>query len=490
MFRRKREQSDFGAEIEAHLELETERLQEKGLSYEDARTAAYRAFGNVTRAEERFYESRHSIWWDDFLQDLRYALRMLRKSPGFTAIGVSTIALGIGATTAIFSVVDATLLHPLPYSQPEQLVSVEDDLPGMGGRDVGMSQPEWQDLQRSGIFENISPTWFDENNLTGSSRPARVRLLIVAPNYFSLLGVKPQLGRAFNPQDSSPGITLEARISDGLWKRAFGSDTHILDKGVRLDTDLYRVVGVMPPGFDAPGRMGEERNVEVWVSTNFYGAPMLDHPPRNKRYLPTAIARLKSGLTIEAAQTKLDTLVAVLQKQFPGDYPPQNRWAVRLVPLKDRVVGSVRHSLILLLGAVGLVLLIGCVNVANLLLARASARTREMAVRQALGAERGRLTRQLLTESLLLSQLGAIAGLTILFCTKGFLLRLVPDGVPQLNPTSITWSVVLVALGTSLAAGLIFGLAPALHARRLDLNVMLKKGGRGSTGPGQPARAR
>jgi hypothetical protein len=223
MFRRTRKASDFGAEIEAHIELETERLQEQGLSYEDARTAARRAFGNVTRAQERFYKSGRSLGWDHFWQDVRYGLRMLRKSPGFTAIAVLTIAVGIGATTAIFSVVDATLLHPLPYPQPEQLVSIEHNLPGVGAQDVGMSEPEWQDLQRSGIFEYVSPAWFDENNLTGSSQPARVRLLIVAPNYFALLGVKPQLGRSFNPADHSPGLLVEVLISDGLWKRSSGA---------------------------------------------------------------------------------------------------------------------------------------------------------------------------------------------------------------------------------------------------------------------------
>src|ERR1700736_2352798 len=166
---------------------------------------------------------------NSFLQDVRYAARMLRKSPGFTAIAVLTIALGIGATTAIFSVVDATLLAPLPYPQPEQLVTIQDDLPGVGAQDVGLSEPEWQDLQRSGIFEYVSPAWFDENNLTGSSQPARVRVLIVAPNYFALLGVKPQLGRAFHAEDHEPGLLLEVLISDGLWKRAFGGDLHILD---------------------------------------------------------------------------------------------------------------------------------------------------------------------------------------------------------------------------------------------------------------------
>src|SRR5213592_1879 len=434
-------------------------------------------------------QSRH-LMFEELWQDLRFGLRMLRKSPGFTAIAVLTIALGIGATAAIFTVVDATLLEPLPYPQSEQLVSIEDNFPGIGAQDVGMSQPEWQELQHSGIFEYVSPTWFDENNLTGSSQPARVRLLIVAPNYFALLGVKPRLGRGFDPQDHSPGIIPEVVISDALWKRAFGSDPNILSKSVRMDTDLYRIVGVMPAGFDAPGRTAEERNIEVWAATSFYGAPLSDHPARNRRNLPTAIARLKPELTIAAAQSRLDALVASLQKQFAADYPAQNAWTVRLVPLKERVVGNVRPSLVLLLGAVGLVLLIGCVNVANLLLARASTRGREMAIRRALGAAQARLTRQLLTESLLLSLFGGIAGLAILFSVKDFLLRLVPENLPRLNEISISWSVLLFALIASVISGVLFGLAPALQAGRLDLNHALKQEGRASTGSGERARTR
>jgi len=487
---RQRKLDDFTSEIEAHIQIEIERLREQGLSEDDARTAARRSFGNVMHAEERFYESGRWLWWDHFRHDIRCALRMLRKSAGFTAIVVLTMALGIGAATAIFSVVDAALLHPLPYPQPERLVSIEDDLPGVGARDVGMSEPEWQDLQRSGIFEYVSPTWFDENNLTGSSQPARIRLLIVAPNYFALLGVKPQLGRSFNPEDHTPGLLQEVLISNGLWNRAFGGDPHILDKSVRLDTDLYQVVGVMPAGFDAPGRTGEERNIEVWAATSFYGGPMSDHPRRSGRNLPTAIARLKPGLTIAAAQSRLDALVASLQTQYPVDYPLQSVWRVRLVPLKERVVGNVRQSLILLFGAVGLVLLIGCVNVANLLLARASARGREMAVRQALGAARKRLMSQLLTESLLLSLIGGIFGIAILLSTKAFLLRLVPASLPRLNDISISWSVLIFALVASLIAGAIFGLAPALHAGRVDLMHALKEATRGSTSSGQQARTR
>src|SRR5205809_2183458 len=434
-------------------------------------------------------QNRH-LMFEEVWQDLRFGLRMLRKSPGFTAIAVLTIALGIGATAAIFTVVDATLLHPLPYPQPEQLVSIVDDLPGPGARDVGLSEPEWQDLQHSGIFEYVSPTWFDENNLIGSSQPARVRLLIVAPNYFALLGVQPQLGRGFDPHDHSPGIIPEIVISDGLWKRVFGSDPNILSKSVRMDTDLYRIVGVMPAGFDAPGRTAEERNIEVWAATSFYGAPLSDHPPRNRRNLPTAIARLKPGLTIAAAQSRIDALVASLQKQFAADYPLQNAWTIRLLPLKERAIGDVRQSLVLLLGAVGLVLLIGCVNVANLLLARASARGREMAIRRALGAPQARLTRQLLTESLLLSLFGGIAGLAILFSLKDFLLQLVPENLPRLNEISISWSVLLFALATCVVSGVSFGLAPALQASQVDLIHAFKQEGRASTGSAERARTR
>jgi predicted permease len=489
-FHRAQTEHDLEDELLAHIQHRADVLERSGLARAEAERRARLEFGNPERLKDECRDAIAGNFIDIFFQDLRFSLRMLRKSPGFTAIVVLTMAIGIGATCAIFSVVDATLLHPLPYPHSEELVRIVDELPGIDAHDVGMSEPEWQDLQHSGIFEYVSPTWYDDNNLTGLSEPARVSLLIESPNYFALLGVKAEIGRTFPPLDHSPGFTTEVVISDRLWKRTFGSDPNILGREIRMDTDLYHIVGVMPASFHDPGTSVRERNIEIWAPTSFYGAPLVDHPPRSGRNLPTAIARLKSGLSIAAAQSRVDALVAALRNQFPGDYPAQMGWKVRIVPLKDSVVGNVRQTLIMLMAAVGLVLLIGCVNVANLLLARSSARTREMAIRRALGAGQTRLTRQLLTESLLLSFFGGAIGVGILVVAKDYLLKLVPETLPRLNEITINWAVVLFALGASVLSGVIFGLAPALSARRVDVIHALKQEARGSTGSREQARTR
>ena len=320
-----------------------------------------------------------TIW-----HDLRYAARMLRNKPGFTAVAIITLSLGIGANTAIFSVVDAVLLRPLPFPKPENIVLVRDDLLGRKAENVGLSVDELKDFQeRSGVFEQVSAVWPVDANLTGSDRPERIELLAVSPNYFSLLGATAQLGRVFGPQDQAQGFAEGVVISDGLWRRLFGSDPNVLGKKVYADSDVYTIVGVMPAGFRHPGQT-LRNEVEMWATAGFAANPF-GPPVRNQRMLPGAIARIKPELNVQQAQAKLDSFVANLQKEFPKEYPAEVGWSVKLLPAHAKLVGDVQTTLLVLLAAVGLVLLIGCVNIANLLLARSSARHREMAIRSGNG---------------------------------------------------------------------------------------------------------
>ncbi|HZD46578.1 MAG TPA: ABC transporter permease [Acidobacteriaceae bacterium] len=332
------------------------------------------------------------------------------------------------------------------------------------------------------MFQSVSVSGTGADvNLTGSAQPERLSYKHVTPNYFAVFGVDAQLGRTFDSHDATPGFNLEAVISNGLWRREFGADPHILGKALLLDNDVYHVVGIMPSGFRDLGSTSEERKTETWLAAGMAGLPF-PPPLRSSRIQGRVVGRLKPGLSIAAAQEHLDALVESLKKQYPAEYPAQAAWTVRLSPLSESVVGSVRQSLILLFSAVGLVLLISCVNVANLLLARASVRSHEIAVRQALGAQRTRLIRQFLTESLLLFLLGGIAGVAVLFCTQHLLLRLVPESLPHLNDISISWGVLVFALVVSVVAGTIFGLAPAWITSGVDLIGTLRQEGRGSSG--------
>jgi putative ABC transport system permease protein len=476
-------------EMAEHLALQTEENLRAGLPPAEARRQAALKLGAAQAIRAHYNAEQGLPLAEDFLVDLHFAFRMLHRSPGFSLIAIATMALGVGATTAIYSVIDATLLHPLPYPHPSELVRIEANLPGVGAHDVGISIPELRDLQNSGIFQNVSLCFFGSDNLTGSDQPTRIAGKSVSPSYFAVLGVDAQLGRTFDPHDATPGFNNEVVISDGLWRGAFGADPHILGKSLRIDNDLVHVVGVMPASFRDQGHTSEEISTELWAASGFSGPPA-PPPLRGTRFPFETIARLQPGLSPEAAQERLDALVASTKQQYPADYPAQGAWTIHLTPLGETIVGNVRQSLILLFGAVGLVLLISCVNVANLLLARASARGREMAVRQALGAARTRLIHQLLTESLLLFVVGGLTGFAVLLCARTFLLQFIPESLPRLNDISISWGVLAFAILVSVAAGTISGLAPVWLTSRLDLTATLRQEGRGSSGSQRRSRLR
>ena len=415
-----------------------------------------------------------------FVQDLRYAFRMLLKSPGFAIVAVLTLALGIGANVATFSVVYGVLLRPLPFPHPEQLVRIFDDLRGPNEQDVGMSAPELWDLQdRSGVFQDISAVAPSNSAIGGGERTVRAESLVTSPDYFALLGTKPQLGRVYTSQDAAPGFLEPVVISDGFWRRNYGSDPNIVGRKMRLDNDMYTIVGVMPPGFRHPGRT-LNTDVEVWLATGFNGLPFPVPPVRSQRFIPAAIGRLKPNLTVAQAQAQLDAYISQLSRQYPTEYPTASTWAVRLVPVKEDLVGPQRTELFILFGAVGFVLLIACVNIANLLLARSSGRRREIAIRLTMGASRARLARQLLTESTLLSLISGILALVTVFLLKNAIVSLAPADTPRLNEVDVSAGVLFFAFLISILTGVVFGLGPALQAANPNQLENLREGSRGS----------
>jgi predicted permease len=413
------------------------------------------------------------------LQDVRYGLRMLVKKPTFAIVAVLTLALGVGANTAIFSIVNTVLLRPLPYGDPDRLVRVFFNEPGVGLRDVRFSKPELDDLlTRAGVFEDVSPIFEGSEDLTGAKQPERVEGVNGSFSYFSMLGVTPQIGRLFGPQDFAPGFASEAVISDGLWRRAYGADPNVIGRTIRIDNDPLTIIGVLPRGFRHPGPT-ISGDAEVFGAAGFSGDPF-PKPIRGTRVLGNAIGRLKPGLTLEQAQAQLTAMAAQLRRDFPTDYPSQAKWTIEIQPLQETLVGKVRPMLLVSLGAVILIVFIVSLNIANLLLARASGRQQEMAVRAALGASRGRIVRQMLTESMLLSLIGGVAGIATAVSTLGFILRFVPSNVPRLNEVRVDWVVLAFALLISILTGLVFGLAPALHSARATLSSAIREGGRGS----------
>ena len=401
MFGRQRKLDDFGSEIEAHLQNEVERLQEQGMSEDEARAAARRSFGNVLHAEERFYESGRWLWWDHCRQDVRYGLRTLRKSPGFTAVAVLTLALGIGATIAIFSVLDGVVLKPLWYAQPEQLVGLEvtplaidASLRGMAPEDYFVFRDHNRTFQGIGIYAETDTD--RDVNVTGFAEPERVHALDVTHGVLSVLAVPPMLGRTFSPADDSPGAPLTAIVTYGYWRRRFGADPSAVGKTIIVNGMARQIIGVLPRNFQfldmqdlaliLPLQL--DRNKTLLGNFSYFG-----------------VARLKAGSTLDQASADVARMLPITLDAFPPprgvstDFMHKAGLAPSLLPLKQEVIGNVGLLLWLLMASIGMVLLIACANVANLLLVRTEGRQNELALRAALGASRRRIGAQLLCES-------------------------------------------------------------------------------------------
>ena len=400
------------------------------------------------------------------LQDLRYGIRLLFKHPGFTAIAVLTLALGIGANTAIFSVVNAVVLRPLPFEDPERIIRMWGKF--SQGDHAATSPPDFLDYRaQNSMFEEFAAMRSSSYNLTGDAEPERIIAADVTTNFFRALGIKPVQGRAFSPEEEQPGLAQVAIISEGLWRRRFGGVLPITGKTLTLDGKSYTVVGVAPNA----ARLLED--TEVWVPLTF------DHPMMKVRrfHFLRAIGRLKPGVTLQQAQADLDAVSMGLERQYPDS---NTTWRLRLVPLREELLGDIRTGLYVLLGAVAFVLLIACANIANLLLARAAGRQKEIAIRSALGARPTRLIRQLLTESMVLSAAGGGVGLLLAVWGTELLVKMTPDTIARAGEIGVDNRVLGFTLLLSLLSGVVFGLVPALQTSKPDLTESLKEGGKGT----------
>jgi macrolide transport system ATP-binding/permease protein len=502
MFRRKRKTTDFSAEIEAHMQLETERLREQGLSEDEARAAARKAFGNVTRAKDQFYESGRWLWWDHLRQDVRFGLRILRKSPGFTAVAVLTLALGVGANTAIFSFIDAVLLRPIPVRDPQQLVvfnwsaranpklqghsAYGDCANQIGIGDCSFSIPFYKTVRaQAGAFSGMAafagPLDVD---LSGSGAASIVRGLYVSGDFFSTLGVSTFIGRPLTPSDDSPSAPPAIVLNYAYWVRAFGGAPSVVGRTVRLDSTAVTIVGVADPHFTnlTPGKpldffmpfsVADSVRGEWWGNEDRLSDPA--------SWWVVILGRLKPGVSISQAQAAATTIFR--NEMLHGAAPVSKSGDVPIVFLRpvrsglDGETSQIAPALYVTMVIVALILLIACANVAGLTLARSAARQKEMAVRLALGAGRARIVRQLLTESIFLACAGGALGVLVAVWGVDAIATLLSNGSGQPFPFAVApdWRVLLFTLAITFLTGILFGLAPSLRGSRSDLTPSLKE---------------
>jgi predicted permease len=461
LFRRDQFDADLEEEIRLHRELREQEQIERGLLPEEARRAAQRRFGNELVLREESRDLWGWSWLETLGQDIRYGLRVLGKDRGFTAVAVLAFALGIGANTAIFSVINAVLLRPLPFNDPGRLVQLWETEAAPGNYTLtGPDYLDWQ-AQNQSLEGTSLYSWPQGFNVSDAGEPVQAVVVKTQANFFSLLGVEPLLGRAFLKGEDQAGKNRVAVLSYSFWQRHFGDREDAVGQDLELNDEKYTVVGVMPAWFGVVGA------ADIWtpMDMSLKGLGQRGH----HQYL--GIGRLKRGIEVPTAQAELQTIAQRLEKRYPDS---NHKVGAVVIPLKEQLVGGSRTALLILLGAVELVLLIACANVANLLLVRATSRHREMAIRRALGAGRGRVIRQLLTESLLLSLLGAGFGLALASVCVDVLSAAKTMPIPRPNPIGLDSTVFLFTLGIGLLVGMLAGLAPALEPSQLRLSEQLK----------------
>ncbi|MGA3201711.1 MAG: ABC transporter permease [Bryobacteraceae bacterium] len=467
-FRKKNREQDLDDELAFHLQMETDDQLKKGMNPQEARFAALRQFGGVSRTKEVYREQRGLPMIETTLRDLRYGWRMLMRTPGFTAAAVLTLGLGIGANTYIFSIVDALLIRPLEFSDPAKPVALWERVSSTGNYRNELAPANFLDWQaQNHVFDHIAAqSWWDAN-LGGVEHPEHLVGIQVTPDFFAALEAQPVLGRTFLPEEGTPGKDHVAMLSYGLWQDHFAADPSIAGKPVLLNGTEYTVVGVMGSNFNYPS------GAQVWAPLAF--TPFQQHDRGSHDLL--GIAHLRAGVSREQAQAEMSAIAARLARQYPESNTGRD---ANVMPLLESVVGQERAPFLVLLAAVGIVLLIACANISNLLLARASSRQREMAIRAALGASRPSLIRQWLVESLLLGLLGGVLGVLLaFFCLKAQVIRIPPEFAVMIlgwDKIAINMPVLLFTSAVSIGTGLIFGFLPALRASRLNVGDRLKEG--------------